>query len=117
MTRSTEALTEQLGSADRASIKFQRILAFDPYPAPAYRAIYLGSGGLDVDRIYVDPADLDGRHGLAPLRALAVTHVILKRYNSPEPGRRFLEEVLRRDGRLLVAFSPYADGAAPGERK
>ncbi len=91
----TEALTEHLGSANLASIKFQRILALDPYPAPAYRAIYLGSGGLDVDCIYVDPADLDGRQGLAPLRALAVTHVILKRYNGPEPVRRFLEESLR----------------------
>ena len=113
----TEALTEHLGSANLASIKFQRILALDPYPAPAYRAIYLGSGGLDVDRIYVDPADLDGRQGLAPLRALAVTHVILKRYNGPEPVRRFLEEALRRDGRLLAAFSPYASSAAPGERR
>jgi hypothetical protein len=112
-----EALTAHLGSADRASIKFQRILALDPYPAPAYRAIYLGSGGLDVDRIYVDPADLDGRQGLAPLRALAVTHVILKQDNSPKSGRRFLEESLRTDGHLLVAFSPYAGSAKPGEPK
>ena len=31
-------------------------LALEPYPAPAYRTIYLGDGGLDADKIYVSPA-------------------------------------------------------------
>ena len=52
----TEALTRNLGSAEAASTKFQLQLALDPYPSPAYRLIYLGRGGLDAEKIYVDPA-------------------------------------------------------------
>jgi hypothetical protein len=112
----SEALTHALGSADRASTKFQRILALDPYPAPAYRAIYLGSGGLDVDRLFVDPAELDGRVGLTPLRTLGVTHVILKREDGPDEKARYLEDELRRTGRLLAEFSPYLASRNPAER-
>lgn len=32
-----EALTHHLGAAERASVKFQRQLALNPYPTPAYR--------------------------------------------------------------------------------
>src|SRR5690606_10320312 len=52
-----EALVTHLGSTARASVRFQRQLALDPYPAPAYRTLFLGRGGLDVDKIYVDPAE------------------------------------------------------------
>jgi hypothetical protein len=105
-----EALTAHLGSAARASIKFQRELALDPYPQPAYRTIYLGTGGLDTDKIYVDPAAFDAADGLAPLRALAVTHVVLKRYNVPDPSLVSLRADLAREGRLLASFSPYRPG-------
>src|SRR5205085_345834 len=50
-----EALTVHLGDPRRASTKFALRLALQPYPAPAYRTIYLGDGGLDVDKIYVSP--------------------------------------------------------------
>ena len=60
-----EALTQNLGGADAASTKFQIQLGLDPYPAPAYRLIWLGRGGLDAEKIYVDPAVLasPGGHG------------------------------------------------------
>ena len=56
-----EALTLNLGSAEAASIKFQLQMSLDPYPSPSYRLIYLGRGGLDADKIYVDPATLGGK--------------------------------------------------------
>jgi hypothetical protein len=105
-----EALTAHLGSPERASVKFRRELALDPYPEPAYRTIYLGAGGLDTDKIYVDPAAFDAGDGLAPLRALAVTHVVLKRYNVPDPSLVSLRADLAREGRILASFSPYRPG-------
>ncbi|MEO8480730.1 MAG: glycosyltransferase family 39 protein [Acidobacteriota bacterium] len=102
-----EALTRHLGSADRASVKYQRQLALDPIPSPAYRPIFLGAGGLDVDKIYVAPSSFDEGIGLAPLRALAVTHVVLKRYNVEDPSMAALSAALRREGRLVATFSPY----------
>ena len=60
-----EALTANLGRVEAASIKFQLQLSVDPYPSPAYRLIYLGRGGLDAEKIYVDPAALSGADGLA----------------------------------------------------
>lgn len=107
-----EAFQQTLGSADKASIKFQKQLALQPYPAPAYRAIYLGDGGLDVDRIYVSPRVFDATQDLSPIRAHAVTYVILKRYNEVEPSIASLRMALERDGRRLAVFSPYAGDAS-----
>ena len=110
-----EALTAHLGSADRATIKFQKQLALDPYPAPSWRVIYLGAGGLDVDRIYVDPAAFQGGNGLAPLRNLAVEYVVLKKYNEPDASMTPLGAALERGARRVAVFSPYrAD--VPGDR-
>ena len=105
-----EALTEHLGDPSRASVKFQRQLSLTPYPAPSYRTIYLGSGGLDVDKIYVDPADFDRGTGREPFLRARVTYVVLKRYNVPDPAMAALSRVLMRDGRLLATFSPYGAG-------
>jgi hypothetical protein len=102
-----EALTRNLGTVEAASIKFQLQLSLDPYPAPSYRLIYLGRGGLDAEKIYVDPADLGGPDGLAPLRRLGVTYLVVKRYNKPDPETQPLLAVLAREGRRLAAFSPY----------
>jgi len=102
-----EALTTHLGSPDRASVKYQRQLAVDPEPAPAYRPIFLGSGGLDVDKIYVSPGSFSGGSGLAALRQLSVTHVVMKRYNAEDPSMAALGAALRREGRLVATFSPY----------
>jgi hypothetical protein len=110
-----EALTVHLGSAERASIRFQRQLAVEPAPEPAYRPIFLGTGGLDVDKIYVSPADLGGEAGLAPLRALSVTHVVLKRYNVEDPAMAALGAALRREGRLVATFAPYRAGLDPAD--
>jgi hypothetical protein len=112
-----EALAANLGSVDRATVKFQRQLALDPYPAPAYRTIFLGVGGTDADKIYISPRAFDGNQGLAPLRALSVTHVILKRYNVDDPSLASLVEALGQEGRLLTRLSPYAaDSEAAGRQ-
>ena len=94
-------------SEREASTKFQRQLALAPYPQPAYRTIFLGDGGLDVDKIYVSPAVLTGAAPLAPLRALAVEYVVLKGYNV-ESSLAALRAALDREGRLVATFTPYA---------
>jgi Dolichyl-phosphate-mannose-protein mannosyltransferase len=111
-----EALRAHLGSEDRASVKFQLQLALDPYPEPSYRTIYLGVGGMDEDKIYVAPSTFDGSAGLAPLRALSVDYVVLKRYNEPDPSLAPLDGALNREGRLVATFSPYRDEVGPDER-
>jgi hypothetical protein len=107
-----EALTVHLGSPARASVKFQRQLALSPYPSPAYRTIYLGSGGLDKDRLYLEPSAFTESGSLAPLRTLSVEYVVLKRYNEPDSSLAALDAALVREGRLIAAFSPYRRGAA-----
>ena len=111
-----EALAHNLGSPDEASIKFQLQLAVDPYPSPAYRLIYLGRGGLDADKIYVDPALLGGSEGLEPLRRLGVTYVLLKRYNRPDPETLPFLAALSREGRRIAVFSPYRPGISAAEQ-
>lgn len=112
-----EALTAHLGSPDRATIKFRKQLDLQPYPSPAYRTIFLGTGGLDVDKIYLDPARIDAARGLDPVRALAVTHVVLKRYNAPDPATEALVAALERGGHKIASFTPYAGGAEMAKRQ
>jgi hypothetical protein len=102
-----EALTVHLGSPDRASIKSRRELALEPYPQPAYRTIYLGTGGLDTDKIYVDPAGFTAQNGLEPLRRLGVTYVVMKQYNDDDSTVSDIEASLAREARVVAAFSPY----------
>jgi hypothetical protein len=111
-----EALRVHLGTETAASTKFQRLLALDPYPAPAYRTIYLGTGGLDVDKVYVAPSAFEGDAGVAPLRALSVEFVVLKRYNVPDPALGALDAALEREARLIATFSPYRAGVDSGRR-
>jgi hypothetical protein len=108
----TEALRFHLGSADAASPKFQLQLSQDPYPSPAYRLIYLGRGGLDVDKIYVDPAALGGPDALAILARLGVTYVLVKRYNNADPETLPFVTVLAREAEKVAAFSPYRGDAS-----
>ena len=110
-----EALTANLGSVDGASVKFRLQLSIDPYPSPAYRLIYLGRGGLDAEKIYVDPASLTGSEGLQQLKRLGVAYVLIKRYNRPDPETLPLLSVLAREGRRLAAFSPYRPGLDEAE--
>nr|MBA3887289.1 glycosyltransferase family 39 protein [Acidobacteriota bacterium] len=106
-----EALTANLGSPDAATIKFQLQLGQEPYPSPAYRLLYLGRGGLDAEKIYVDPAQLSGPDPLGPLRPLGVAFVILKGYNGADSELTPLRAALAREGRRVAAFSPYREGA------
>ena len=110
-----EALGRHVGPLENASTKFQLQLSLDPYPAPAYRLIYLGRGGLDVDKIYVDPVTLRSGSGLAPLRQLGVTYVVLKRYNEDSEIKELAAE-LSRQGRLIAAFSPFKASVTDAQR-
>jgi hypothetical protein len=114
-TSLTEALSMHLGSSAAASTKFQLQLSLDPYPAPAYRLTYLGSGGLDVDKIYVGYEEL-ARSGLEPLRRLGVAFVVVKRYNTADPATLAFLTSLAREGRLVAAFSPYRPGVSKAEQ-
>ena len=111
-----EALTANLGSPDAASTKFRLQLSLDPYPEPSYRLIWLGRGGLDAEKIYVDPAGLAAADGLARLRELGVTYVILKRYNRLDPEMMSFVAELSRHARLIAAFSPYRPGTSEPDR-
>ncbi|CAN5854378.1 hypothetical protein BH24ACI5_BH24ACI5_11880 [soil metagenome] len=111
-----EALTRNVGDPAAASQKFRIQLSLDPYPEPAYRLIWLGRGGLDAEKIYVDPAELGGANELAALRRLGVTYVILKRYNTLDPDMMPFVAELSRRGRLLAEFSPYRAGTSGHER-
>jgi hypothetical protein len=110
-----EALRSTVGSEQNASTRFAKQLALNPYPAPSYRTIYLGDGGLDQDKIYVSPSAF-AEGTLAPLRALAVTHVILKRYNQPDVALTSLDRALAKEAQLIVTFSPYRAAASPTTR-
>jgi hypothetical protein len=106
----SEALTRNLGSGTTPSTKFRLQLSLDPYPQPAYRLIYLGRGGLDADKIYVDPSDLNQMAGLDVLRRLGVAFVVIKRYNDLDPDAASFLAVLSEKGRRIAAFSPYRPG-------
>jgi hypothetical protein len=109
-----EALTRNLGSPEAASTKFQLQLSLDPYPEPAYRLIYLGRGGLDAEKIYVDPADLGGSRRLQALHALGVAFVVVKGYNGSDPEMTSFLSALAREGRRIAEFSPYRAGWPEG---
>jgi hypothetical protein len=111
-----EALERNLGSADRASTKFRLQLSVDPYPQPAYRLIYLGRGGLDAEKIYVDPAELGGGAGLGPLRRLGVAFVVVTRYNRQDSKTLPYLAALEREARRIAAFSPYRIGVTEAEQ-
>jgi Dolichyl-phosphate-mannose-protein mannosyltransferase len=106
----SEALAHNLGSGTTPSTKFRLQLSLDPYPQPAYRLIYLGRGGLDADKIYVDPSDLNRVAGLDVLRRLGVAFVVIKRYNDMDPDTAAFLAVLAEKGRRIAAFSPYRPG-------
>ncbi|MBA3638736.1 MAG: glycosyltransferase family 39 protein [Acidobacteria bacterium] len=110
-----EALTRNLGGTARASTKFQIQLGLEPYPAPSYRLIWLGRGGLDAEKIYVDPAQLGGSDGIAALKQLGVTYIVLKRYNAVDPELRPLLAELSRRGRLVAEFTPFRAGLSAAE--
>ena len=109
-----EALRAKLGDERRASTKFALRLSLDPYPSPAYRTILIGDGGLDADKIYVTYAELGRAAGLARLRQLGVTYVVLTRYNTPDPDTVPFLQALAAEARLVAAFSPFRAGVDAG---
>jgi hypothetical protein len=116
-----EALTATLGDPRRASTKFAIRLGLQPYPAPAYRTIYLGEGGLDADKIYVSPkAFPDGPasagNGLEPLTRLQVQYVVLKRYNAEDPAAVPLRARLMAVATRVAVVSPYRAAASDADR-
>jgi hypothetical protein len=111
-----EALAYHLGSTSAASTRFQLQLSQDPYPAPAYRLIYLGSGGLDVDKRYVSLDQIGGPDGLEVLRQLGVAFVVFKRYNKADPDSLPFLTALAREGQRIAAFSPYRSGLTEAEQ-
>jgi hypothetical protein len=117
LTQSRESLVEALQAHQidpaRASTKFALRLALDPYPAPAYRTLYLGEGGLDQDKIYLGFSQASSADGL---QRAGVQYVVLKRYNTEDPVVEPLRARLVRDGRLLTTISPYHAGADAATR-
>lgn len=111
-----EALAHNVGAITAASTKFQLQLSLNPYPAPAYRLIFLGRGGLDADKIYVDYSQLGGTGGLDELRRLEIAFVVVKRYNRPDPESLPFLAALAREGRRIAAFSPYRPEVSEAER-
>ena len=81
-------------------------IAREPYPAPAYRLIYLGQG-LDADKLYLpyDGLNLDA------LRREGVAFLVLKRYNDGAPATMSLLAALAGKGRRIAVFSPYSHAA------
>jgi hypothetical protein len=106
-----DALEQHLGGADAASTKFQIQLRLEPYPDPAYRLLWLGRGGLDVDKIYIDPTDISGADATERLRRLGVGVVVLKTSEMTDPALVALAAALDRSGQRLSEFAPFAPDA------
>jgi hypothetical protein len=106
-----DALREAVARSGKAMpTKTQLQIARDPYPAPAYRLIYIGEG-MDADKLYL-PLQALQDDPIGRLRAEHVAFLVLKRYNDEAPALLPLTAGLARDGRRLAVFSPYREGAA-----
>ena len=82
-------------------------IARSPYPAPAYRLIYLGRG-MDVDKLYLPYEQLGVADPIAALRREHVAFLVLKRYNDGAPAMMTLLTALAGKGRRIAVFSPYS---------
>lgn len=111
-----EALKFHVGDPAKASTKFALRLRLDPYPSPAYRTLFLGDGGLDVDKIYVGYREVSGPDAVSRLQARGVQYVVLKRYNVPDPATTPLLAALERGAHRIALFSPYRPGVGPAAR-
>jgi hypothetical protein len=111
-----EALAAKLGDPGRASVKFALRLQVVPWPAPAFRTLYLGAGGLDADKIYVGYQEFAGGRAADVFDRLGVDYVILKRYPIDDPATLPLRSSLAVQGRLLFRTSPYRPGTSPDEQ-
>ncbi len=105
-----EALREHRGPGARPAGRLAGLLSVDPYPAPAYRVLYLGDADTDAERLYLPYPDADAPDGLAALRAQGVEIVVVKRPNRVPLLVRPLLAALDGHGRRLAVFSPYRPG-------
>ena len=109
-----DALRVHLGDERLASVKFQYQMAASPYPSPAYRLIFLGDGGQDVDRTYVSLRDFPA-DSLESLRALGIEYVVMKRTHVPNPEITVVERVLTRNATRVATFTPYRADLSPDD--
>jgi hypothetical protein len=103
-----DALRLHLGDEARASVKFQYQMAATPYPSPAYRLVFLGDGGQDVDRTYVSLRGFTSP-SLESLRRRGIEYVVMKRTNVPNPETAIVEQALEREATRMATFSPYRE--------
>ena len=113
-----EALTANVGGPERASTKFASRLALDPYPAPAYRTLFLGDGGLDADKIYVSYAEVQGAGPAegAPQPTACGSSCGSATIRRRTPRRDLRHGARPRRRRLACEFSPYPDGSRVDRR-
>jgi hypothetical protein len=70
---------------------------------------------LDAEKLYVDPEQLGGPGGIATLKQLGVTYIVLKRYNAVDPELSPLLAELSRRGRLVAEFTPFRAGLSAAD--
>jgi uncharacterized membrane protein len=108
-----ESLKARLGSLEGLPTRSRLRLAVYPWPTPSYRILWLGDGGLDEDKIYVEYRQL-GADPLSVLRARQVEYVVLKRYNVDDAAVTPLASALARGARRIASISPYRDDGRDG---
>jgi hypothetical protein len=110
--RLREALERHGGDVRRAGYRARTLLERTPYPQPAYRLYYLGTGGMDEDKFYFDPDDLARPGRLEALIRDGLRFVVLKRFAVPEDSlfRRRLEI----SARLVHVEWPFSEGVIVG---
>jgi hypothetical protein len=107
------ALRANLGDERKASAKFRVQLGVKRWPEPSYDLVWLGSGGLDADKIYVEYADRDGSAVMDELAQRGIEYVILKGGRSLSPAAASLDAALHRRAVRVFVASPYPPGRDP----
>ena len=102
----TAAVLAHAGSLDRISTKSRLRLATSPWPHPAYRLLWLGEGGLDDDKIYVDP-DALAADPIGVLLEHRVDYVVLKGFDEADPRLEAFGRALAAHGGEVAAVTPY----------
>jgi hypothetical protein len=104
-------IVRNVGAVNRASRRFQSILALDPYPAPGYDLTWLGRGGGDQDKVYVNPDEVARDPRLTALRDRGVRYVVFNRVTAGETDP--LRDRVASLGRLVFRVSPFNHRAGP----
>jgi hypothetical protein len=102
----TAAVLAHAGALDRISTKSRLRLATSPWPHPAYRLLWLGEGGLDDDKIYVDP-DAVAANPIGVLLEHRVDYVVLKGFDEPDPRLEAFGRALAERGEKVASITPY----------